>query len=257
MNNELALNIQQIIVIQGIIQFNEFENVKQQAIELAEQIGTVVVNEENIKESKKLLAAVNKRLKELEDKRINIKKTMLEPYQVFEDQVKEIVKIVKDADDQVRQAVKYLEEFERLQKEEALETLFNKRKEQYCLGSLITFEKFLKPKHLNKTASIESTEKEMVEFLEQTEKDMKVIKTMENSKAIVSAYICSFDLAQAITHVNEQEQLKKAVEASGAIENAVRKERYAFVVFEAKDFRLLKLFMEQNEIKFEVEDEIK
>ena len=54
-----------------------------QAVIYQNQIKAVEVNEENIKESKKLLAAVNKRLKELEDKRISVKKMMLEPYQLL------------------------------------------------------------------------------------------------------------------------------------------------------------------------------
>jgi hypothetical protein len=250
MENELALNIQQIVVIQGSIEFNEYEHIKQQAIKLADQIRAVDVNEENIKQSKKLLAAVNKRLKELEDKRISVKKTMLEPYQVFEDQVKEIVRIVKFADGEVREQVKYLEEFERLQKEEAVEDLFNKRKNQYSLGNLISFKDFLKPRHLNKTASIESVEKEIIEFLEKTEKDFKVIETMENNELIVSGYIRTFDLAQAITQVNEQEQLKRTVEASGAFKNVEVAEIYSFDVFSKKDYLLVEMFMEQNNIKF-------
>src|SRR4051794_7228445 len=116
MENELVVDIEKIVVKQGSIQFNDYENVKQQAIKLAEEIKTVEVTEDNIKQSKKLLAAVNKRLKELDDKRISIKKVMLEPYQLFEEQVKEIAAIVKDADQDVREQVKYLEEFERLEK---------------------------------------------------------------------------------------------------------------------------------------------
>ena len=66
------------------------KRVKQQALQLAENLQSVEVNEDNLKQSKKLLAAVNRRKKELDDERIRIKKVMLEPYQEFEEQVKEI-----------------------------------------------------------------------------------------------------------------------------------------------------------------------
>ena len=124
MNNELAIDIQQIVVVPGYILFDEYEQIKMQAVALADEIEAVEVNEDNIKTSKKLLAAINKDLKQLEDNRISIKKAMLQPYDVFESQVKEIVNIVKQADNEVRKQVKYLEEFERLQKEAAIEELF-------------------------------------------------------------------------------------------------------------------------------------
>ncbi|OXS65128.1 hypothetical protein B1B04_25170, partial [Lysinibacillus sp. KCTC 33748] len=64
MSNELLkVNIEQIRVTPGVIQFQEYESLKQQALQLAEQIEQVEVSEENIQHSKKLLAAVNKRVK--------------------------------------------------------------------------------------------------------------------------------------------------------------------------------------------------
>ena len=52
---ELTFNPKQIIVTQGLVKFTEYQRIKDQAIALAEQIKTVEVNEDNIKESKKLL----------------------------------------------------------------------------------------------------------------------------------------------------------------------------------------------------------
>lgn len=165
MENELTIDTQHIEVIQGSIDFKYYEIIKQQAVNLANEIAAVEVTEENIKQSKKLLATVNKRLKELEDKRISIKKMMLEPYATFEEQVKEIVAIVKNADQEVRNQVKHLEEIDRIVKKEAIEYLFMKRKVLYSLGSLIQFEEFLQSKHLNKSTTMESVEKDMIAFL--------------------------------------------------------------------------------------------
>ena len=98
MQHDLMLNMQEIQVKQGSVLFSDYEEIKEQAHKLAKHIEAFEVNESNLKESKKLLAAVNKKCKQLEDARIKIKKMMLEPYQDFENQVKEIVLIVKDAD---------------------------------------------------------------------------------------------------------------------------------------------------------------
>jgi hypothetical protein len=144
--NEMTNAIAEIQVVQGSVVFGAYHDLKQQASELAEQIRTVDVNEENVKQSKKLLAEVNKRVKQLEDKRISIKKMMLEPYQDFEEQVKEIVGIVKDADAFVRSQVKELEEKERQEKEIQIHELFTKRIQHYSFREIVPFMDFAKPK---------------------------------------------------------------------------------------------------------------
>lgn len=254
-NEELMINVQQIIVTQGCVEFLEFETIKDQALKLASQIETVEVNEDNLKQSKKLLAAVNKRLKELEDKRIGVKKMMLEPYQIFEDQVKEIVSIVKEADEKVRQQVKYLEEFERLQKEEEVKQLFEKRIKHYSFKNLFGLNDFLKPKHLNKTTAIKAIEEEMIEFLEKIAADIKVIETMPNGEDVLSVYIEKKDLAATLTLLNDQEQRRKQIEASQVIKKKNDDERlFEFSVFNEKDAKLVVMFMDNNNIRFTMEE---
>ena len=253
MNNELAIDIQQIVVVPGYILFDEYEQIKMQAVALADEIEAVEVNEDNIKTSKKLLAAINKDLKQLEDNRISIKKAMLQPYDVFESQVKEIVNIVKQADNEVRKQVKYLEEFERLQKEAAIEELFEKRKKHYKrLNDFVQFEQFVQPKHLNKTTTIAATEKEMIEWFENINKDVEVIQTLDHASEILSVYIGSYDLSNAISQVNKREQLRRQAEASEAMHCVLHEKSFLITVYDEKDFTLLKMFMDQNEIKFDV-----
>lgn len=84
-------------VIQGSISFPMYEELKDQALRVAKFVSSIDVTEDTVKQSKKLLATVNKSVKALEDRRIAIKKELLEPYSEFEAQVKEIVTIVKDA----------------------------------------------------------------------------------------------------------------------------------------------------------------
>jgi hypothetical protein len=255
MENSLIFRPEQIKVIQGSITFPEFINLKEQALQLAEDIETVEVNDENLKQSKKLLAAVNKRLKELEDERIRIKKTMLEPYQDFEAQVKEIVGIVKDADATVRHQVKKLEEMERQEKKDALLDIFNKRKSLYTLGDLIPFLDFLEPRHLNKSLSIDKVEEEMVEFLERTEKDVKVLQKMPDLKAHVAAYLKTYDLALAMTEVQGEKERRQQIETSKAAAK-VKPESFSktFTVFDERDFLLVELYMKNNKIKFQMEE---
>lgn len=251
----IQLNMEQIIVKQGFVDFPQYEKLKQQALDLAANIETVEINEETIKSSKKLLATVNKRVKELEDRRIRIKKVLLEPYDGFEKQVKEIVGIVREADSTLRQQVKELEEQERFQKETVLKGIFEKRKVLYTLGDLIQFEDFLQPKHLNKTQSIDATEKEMVAFLERTEKDMEVMRRLPNEQAHIDAYIQSFDLAEAMTRVQSEKERRDRIQRSQVVSNKdTSKTIKTFTVYDQKDFLLVEMYMTNNQIKFTIED---
>lgn len=250
---ELMLNLQQIKVIKGSVDFADYETIKQQAIKLADFIKTVEVNEDNLKESKKMLAAVNKRKKELEDERIKIKKMMLEPYQEFEAQVKDICSIVDDANDFVRQQVKQLEELERQVKQDMLQELFEKRKKMYTLSNVLQFEHFFQPKHLNKTVSIEAVENEMIDFLEGTEKDVKVMQNLQDTISYIHAYLKCFDLATAISQVDEEKQRKEQIKAFQGTTKAAAPKRFTFIVFNEKDKTLLEMFMQQNKIQYEME----
>jgi uncharacterized protein DUF1351 len=251
-HQDLSLDLQSIVVNVGSVDFRQYENLKRQASDLAERIKSVEVDEENIKQSKKLLAAVNKRLKELEDHRIAVKKSMMEPYTIFEIQVKEIVSIVKEADEIVRQQVRDLEEMERDRKSDQIREIFDKRIKHYSFRDLFSFTDFLKPKHLNKTTSIEAVEKDVIEFLEKLTKDLKAIEAMPNAKQILSAYLSTKDLAEAISIMDQERIRQERIEASKAIKVDKGANPFHFTVFHEKDMKLIKLFCEQNDINYEM-----
>jgi biotin-(acetyl-CoA carboxylase) ligase len=260
MDNELMQQhqmdnaIQTIQVIQGSVVFGSYHELKNQATELADQIRTVEVNEDNVKLSKKLLAEVNKRVKTLEDRRIAIKKEMLEPYQTFEDQVKEIVGIVKDADQFVRGQVKDLEEQERLQKETELRSLWDKRIEHYSFKDFVPFLDFAEPRHLNKSTTIQAVEKEMVQFLEKVESDMKVIYALQDVDDHINAYLNTYDLGQAMTIVKNHQERKAQIEKARPkpSENVVQK-LFHIVLTDQKDLKMVQMFMDQNDINYTLE----
>lgn len=253
-NELLNLNLEQIMVQQGSVSFPFYQELKAQASELAAYINEVDVNEENIKESKKLLAAVNKAVKELEDRRIKIKKVMLEPYDFFEKQVKEITGIVKEADEVVRQQVRQLEESERHAKRELLEEKWDMRKALYTLGDLIDFNDFLQSKHLNKTVSIESVENEMVAFLEKTERDVKAMRKLPDVQAHLNAYLETFDLALAMTKVQTEKERREQISELKAAKSEEAVFTKTFTVFDEKDFLLVEMYMKNNRIKYEMEE---
>lgn len=254
-NELMDLNAEQIVVQQGFVEWNQYEDLKRQALELSENIRTVKVDPENIKESKKLLAEVNKRCKELDSRRIKIKNVMLEPYSIFEIQVKEIIGIVKEADEVVRQQVKQLEEEERQEKKQQLETLFNLRLKHYSFRDLFSFDDFLTPKHLNKTVTIETIENEMIDFLEKVTRDLKAIETMPNPEDILSRYIETKDLAAALTLQAQEMKRREQIEQAQALKKETEEKKIEFLVsvhcYDRKELSLLSMLLDQNGFAFQ------
>jgi len=257
MDHELALNlnVEEITVWQGKIDFARFEELKEEALELSELIRSVVVNEETVKQSKKLLAEVNKSLKDLEDRRIAIKRLLMEPYQDFELKVKEIVGIVKEADQVVRDQVKALEEAERSEKQNVIMDLFSKRIKHYSFRDLFDFHDFFRSKHLNKSMSIDAVENEIIEFLERIARDLKAIENMPDPEAVLSHYLEVKDIAAAITLHGQAEAQKRRIEASKAIPKDESKIGYlvSIAVGDKKELALIEMFLNEHEVNYHID----
>lgn len=253
-NEVLKIDIQKIQVVPGLIVFNEYETLKQQAMQLAYNIEQVEVNEENVQVSKKMLAAVNKRVKEMEDRRISIKKELLEPYNMFESQVKDIVNIVKNAESIVRDQLREIEENEREQKKAAISEIFEKRIKHYDFNGMFGFDDFIKPQHLNKSVTMKAVESEMVEWLQKKEVDLNVIKSLPDSEHVLAEYLDTKDISIAIQIVNDRKRVHEVV--SEAM-NKERETAYVITLSDEKDFKLMEMFMLANDIKYKFEKVVK
>ena len=252
--NKLA--IKATIAKYPVINFDEYDDLKVQAMIIAERVRDVQVTDENIKETKKMLARINSSLKELNDRRIAIRKEINKPYDEFAEKIKEIETIVRDADTLVRNQVREIEEQERRDKKQALEDIWNKRIPMYELASQIPFEDWLEPCHLNKTATIQKSEMEMVHFLESAERDLKVLlENGDNSVRYMTTYYQTLDLGKTLETVNReleqerkiQEQVTEVVEDSEEIQ-----EQYVFIIRNKKDGRLVEQLLINNEIEFKM-----
>lgn len=181
MSNELSKWQPSVAVQKGGIEFGGYEAMLEEATELAELIRTIEVSEDSIKGTKNLLAAVNKRVNELEAERIRIKKELLEPYMEFERQIKTITSVVKESDNELRVKVRELEELERQEKRRIIESMFEKRIDYYPTLFFITSDRFITPQHLNKTTALNKVEIELAQWLERLKREVEVIKTTEGA----------------------------------------------------------------------------
>ena len=249
---QLEIRNDSLKIQQGKILFPEQEELKTQAQEILDHLSKIEVTPENVADNKKLISTVNKAIKGLEDRRISIKKEMLEPYNEFEKQVKEIVGIVKEADSLVRTQIHELEEAEREDKQHKIYQIFNKRIKAYDFGDAFTFEDFFQPMYLNKSVSMIKVEQEMVNWLEGIDRDLQVINSLEDRVDILAEYVSCIDLAKSIEAVNKRKEVKKRNEVLNHTDTATADNvTYVFIINNEKDAKLLELLMKENDIKYE------
>ncbi|MEX5937678.1 DUF1351 domain-containing protein [Mammaliicoccus sciuri] len=230
------------------VKFIGYEELKASAIKLAENVKSVQVTEENIQTSKKLLAAINKETKKINDSRIKLKKELLKPYTDVETKVKEIDSIVSEANDIVKKQISELEQIERDKKSVEIENLFNKRIRHYKFSNVFNFKDFIKPSYLNKSMSLNKVEDILIEWLEKIKNDFKVIESHQHSDEILIEYIELKDLASAINKVEDRHKEKKVRQQ----QLNTRKELSKKVSFEIdeKDLRFVEMLLNHNGIEF-------
>jgi len=240
--------IQAIDIVQGKVSFPGYHDLKAQAEMIAGKISEMEVTEENIKDVKKTLAKVNKSVKALNDERIRVKKELTAPYEAFAEQVKEIETIVKSADEMVRSQVREMEEQERQQKKETLRGVFERRIEHYEYAKIFTFDEWLEPGHLNKSLSLTKAEEQMVEWLEQRERDIKILHGMQDRDELLQVYRVCQDVSMTIEEV---EQKKKALQEMKAVWDEAEQQVFMIKVFGKKDLMLAQVLLKENDIEFE------
>lgn len=243
-----------VTVVKPTITFNEYQTLIDQSRQVADYIDSITLTEDNIKDVKKILANANKAVKALNDKRIAIKKEILEPYEVFNQQIKDIEKIVKDADERLRDEVRELDEKARDQKEKDIQLLWERRVFQYEYASIMDFYEFLESKYLNKSFSISKVEDEMVDFLEKSENDLKVLCQRDDKDEAIEIYKNSKDLGSTLNILNEKE--KQREELKKKLENIEPKKdpTFVFTVTGVKDKNFVEMLLKENEISYELKE---
>lgn len=229
------------------VTFNGYEFYREQAVRIAQYVRSIEVTEENITAVKQELATARKGVKELDRRRIDIKKEIQSGYAEFERQLKEITAIIDDADKELGAKVRVLDEAERDRKKEQVRALWEKRVQQYAVNALDpnAFEKWLTPQHLNKTTTMKSIESDMVDWLEQREKDIELLRTMDDEYLV--EYLGTYDTTSAISAVNLRHQMLETVRETAEPDE----EKAIFVVHGKKDIKLAETILTENEINFE------
>ncbi|MBS5620451.1 DUF1351 domain-containing protein [Eubacterium sp.] len=210
-----------------------FEELKKEITEKAEMYGSLVYTDENIKEAKADRAKLNKFIKVLEDKRKDVKKMMLEPYTQFESQVKELVSIIGEANDNIASQVKAYTEKLREEKREKVKEIYDKAMSvegAEGIAEILTFGRVFKESFLNSSTTFKSIVNEIEDLRDRVRHDLEVINadTGEYQFEMKQAYLKNLDMTEAISvkqQFEENARKKAEYEAKRKAEMEERKAR--------------------------------
>ena len=197
----------------GLICFDGYEMYKQRAEEARDYLITLDVKPESEQECKKIVATARKISDQLNQEKIRIKKSVLEPYTAFEDKVKEIIGIITEGENVARDKLKAIDDQRREEKKAELRRIWDARSGSFISGAYLTFDHFLQDKHLNKTVPISEVEHEMVVFFMDTSDDIKYLSEKPRGEEYIEEYCKGLNALKAMEIVDRRHESMKATSA--------------------------------------------
>lgn len=187
------------------INFN-FEELKNEITTKSELYKNMVYTDDTIKTAKEDRASLNKFIKALEDKRKEVKKQCLEPYNNFEKQVKELVRIINEPVTLIGEQITEFEEREKAAKREEVERLFN----EAGFEPFVRLEQIFDPKWLNKSVSLKSIATELKSIAERIKNDLAVLNEISEFQfEATETYKDTLDISRAIAEKNRLVEMQK------------------------------------------------
>ena len=190
------------------------EQIKDAVVSITEQYRGLAYTEEQLQEAKADRAKLNAMKKDISDRRIQVKNALLEPYNVFDAEVKEVVALIDEPIAMIDEQIVAYEERTKEEKKQTLEKFFTENRAD--LPELITFEKIFNPKWLNKTSSLSSCKKEIKKAIEDITADLSVIRSSLSGKYSVYAeefYLKrEMNLSRALSEANRIQEMDKKAE---------------------------------------------
>lgn len=168
---------------------------------------SLVCDENSYKEIKNVRAELNADFKELERRRIEVKKEVLSPYESFEELYKKLItSIYKPADEQLKARIAEVEGFLKAERISEAKSFFD----EYLLSKNIDFLTFERlDLNITLNASKKSIHTKIINFIDTVAEDLEMIATQEHAAEILVEYKKTLNASQSIIIVNNR---KKAIE---------------------------------------------
>lgn len=197
----------------GAIEFN-FEELKSRLADEMKYYKGLTFSEDTKKEAKETVADLRKLKKDIKDKRIEIKKSFMHPYDEFETQVKELDKLI---DEPIAFINEQVEEFERKRVEERKKLISEIYTgiiaEHETVRDYLPLQRIYDGKWENATTTKKAIKEAITGHVEHVEKDLATIRAMESEfeDKGLAKYKTTLELSDAIEIMNQYQKQKEEI----------------------------------------------
>ena len=190
------------------------EGIKKNLAAGLEEYKHMVFTEESKKEAKDTVAGLRKLKKDVNAKKIEVKKHYMAPYEEFETQAKELMSLI---DEPINYIDEQIREFERKRVEERkalIRELYDGiLQEHEDVKRFIPLERIYDTKWENATTTKKAINEAILENVTHVEKDLAAIKDMQSKfeDKGIEAYERCLELSDAIYMMNQYEKQKQEI----------------------------------------------
>lgn len=223
------------VVIASIVQLPKItEKIKEIGEELDKRLSdlnldNLICNENTRKDIKELKIELGKELKEFENQRKDIKNKIMAPYEAFNKiYEEEIKKRYQEADNILKIKIDYVEDEIKNRTEQLAREFFGEYKKSKSVieDDYLKFEELSLKIGLNdltdKGQLIKKVKDFIIEKVDNVERDINTIRSMDNSGEILVEYLKTKNLSIAIREVNDRHVILEQVQRDYDIEREVK-----------------------------------
>lgn len=198
------------------------EQIKSVVKGITKQYHGLTYTDEQIQDAKRDRATLNALKKDISDRRIQVKKALMAPYDVFETEVKEVIALIDEPISMIdKQLIVYEEKVKEDKRKELLD-YFNEHVGE--LTELLTFDMIFNSKWLNKTASFKSCKEEINEIISITNTDLETIENVIDDKYKEYAKDYYFRMGRNMAKVLNEIGRMKEIDRKAEDKKAIQKE---------------------------------
>ena len=188
-----------------------FDELKIELTERLHHYNTLVVTEDAIKEAKEDLAKLRKLKEAIENRRKEVKRMCLEPYNAFESKVKELTALIDAPVGAINGQIKSFDEQEKSKKRSEIEAAYNELVPE-AFKDIIPLDRIFDPRWLNKGTTMKSIQEAITKKMQRVNADMTVLDMVDPKylPAVKAKYIETLDIAEALNHRDQIEAAEQA-----------------------------------------------
>ena len=183
------------------------EDIKREVSAMLTKYDGLVYTDKQIKDAKADRAKLNKLYKALDDKRKEMKKLCMAPYEKFESEMKEVLALISEQIGHIDGQAKEYEEVKKKEKLDQIQQAFIEEGFQ----PFVTFEAIYDPKWLNASVSMKQVKEALEQRKYQIGTDIHTLNQLpEFGFEAKEAYKKSLNLQQAISEARRMSDIAKA-----------------------------------------------